>query len=718
MDSKIGSFAGDFDGIDDYVRIAHSTDFEFTDFSHCSWARKTNSDYARIFSKQNSWIIGVNAAERVFWLHNLTAFNTTNLTDTTIRLNTWNHYCMVRDTSNDQISIYLNGRLIDSAVSADDSTELNTNLISIGSHHEGPAQFFSGQVDDVALWAHALNPSEIALIYHRQKQKYSGTYTSPVLDLGASGPWTSFSTSTPLPFGKELTGPANEDTDNYTQLSGDLSESLIGYWDFNEVTADTAPDVGAGVTDFADKSGSDNHANDNNGSSYEQLGILQNAVLLNGGQFVSIPHSTDFDFGTGTDFTVSGWVKSADTDGIFVTSNSDGGGSNFTIFTEHSSTGRARAFLYDGSQYCTIDSSRSISDGKWHHLAFVFYRSSTCTASDFGIYIDGVLDSSATINNVSAGRTDFNLNNSHDLWIGRRFSGDNYLSGAIDEIALWSRALTTIEIGQLYQRGANRIKYQVKSCVDSNCNCVSLNVSPAGSSNDCDGDGTPNDQDLDDNLIASFKGPGGDGSTFYSELVNRDPADLAFNCALNSQDSDANICVQNELSLSGTTTASAPSFEFSDFPGSSQPTDNRFFQVRVLMEAEENETCDGDICLPEMTALSISPTDRYYAGSPELTSLVPINIGDETSQIAVEASSTCDLSYQLSPNGSDFYHWDGSVWAIGSGAQDSNSLSDLNGSLANFVEQLGADSLYFRAYLGSSNFQPCSMESLYLQTDP
>lgn len=87
---------------------------------------------------------------------------------------------------------------------------------------------FLGKIDDLSVWTTNLNSSEVREIYNRQKQKYAGHYESPVIDLGTSGSWTNLTAATVLPFGKEIAAQSSESSSDYSSLSGDLSNGLVG----------------------------------------------------------------------------------------------------------------------------------------------------------------------------------------------------------------------------------------------------------------------------------------------------------------------------------------------------------------------------------------------------------------------------------------------------------------------------------------------------------
>ena len=270
-----------------------------------------------------------------------------------------------------------------------------------------------------------------------------------------------------------------------------------------------------------------------------------------------------------------------------------------------------------------------------------------------------------------------------------------------------------MEVQQLYRRGANRIKYQIKSCVDSSCNCKSFAVTPLGTTNDCDGDGILNTTDSDDIYKATFTGVGGDGSTTYSELFNRSVANLHFDCSSNITDFNSNICVDDEIIISGDTHATSPIFTFSDMASSAPPSNNRYFQYRVLMEAEENSACAGKPCLPELKSLEIGPTQRYFGGTYVLRPKSPIYYSD-IKEIHFSNSKNCSLTYQLSPDELTYYYHNGSSWISASSEDETESTSGANisSNITSFKSKVGSGLLYIKVFIASENFQSCSLEDI------
>ncbi len=83
-----------------------------------------------------------------------------------------------------------------------------------------------------------------------------------------------------------------------------------------------------------------------------------------------------------------------------------------------------------------FNSTQSIADGNWHHVAVSYDNSAT---TKFKMYIDGQLETSqnttVAVNTTSA-----------SIYLGRRNDGVNYFDGVIDELRLWTTVRTAAQI--------------------------------------------------------------------------------------------------------------------------------------------------------------------------------------------------------------------------------------------------------------------------------
>jgi hypothetical protein len=140
-------------------------------------------------------------------------------------------------------------------------------------------------------------------------------------------------------------------------------------------------------------------------------------------------------------------VQTTDTStnvGGIVSKYADASGNGWSLFTY---AGRVRGFyfvtfgryVWDGS--LGLDGG-SIADGQWHHVAMVI-------ASAGGtLYVDGVArDSLGWLGTPGAATT------TQPLQIGRYHTYPNGFTGEIDEVSIWSTALSGLQVLELRRRG-------------------------------------------------------------------------------------------------------------------------------------------------------------------------------------------------------------------------------------------------------------------------
>lgn len=108
--------------------------------------------------------------------------------------------------------------------------------------------------------------------------------------------------------------------------------------------------------------------------------------------------------------------------------------------------------IANGDHNSYYSRTKSIADGRWHHIAGVARR---LPPTPFQLYIDGVLDP-APSNNVPLA----NLDVADALWLGRHHKNgrvtrdDIYFKGDVDELAIFHRALTASEVQAIHRAGA------------------------------------------------------------------------------------------------------------------------------------------------------------------------------------------------------------------------------------------------------------------------
>ena len=110
-------------------------------------------------------------------------------------------------------------------------------------------------------------------------------------------------------------------------------------------------------------------------------------------------------------------------------------GSNTVTFVRHSATGNVQGDI-------------DIADEEWHHIVIAWDGGGTGTLNTLSIYVDGVLD-------IASGRTATYSAPSGTLKFGSWSAtySSYVIDGYLDELGIWSSALTLAEVVQLYNSG-------------------------------------------------------------------------------------------------------------------------------------------------------------------------------------------------------------------------------------------------------------------------
>jgi hypothetical protein len=222
-----------------------------------------------------------------------------------------------------------------------------------------------------------------------------------------------------------------------------LTNGLVGSWSFN------GPDMNA--TQTVDRSGQNNHGTLTNGPT-RTAGKIGQALQFDGDAdtYINAGNSTTLDLGT-NDQTIALWVNLNSTQPL----------SHSTLVSKggewHDIEGYALIFkvgddsvIYYVSDGTTRNNdmflpSSGIADNQWHHVVIVHDRD---TAVYF--YIDGTLR--RTVDAAFNG-TDIS-NTGKNLVIGGHWANNWHSTGLFDDVRIYNRALSDLEIKRLYNIGA------------------------------------------------------------------------------------------------------------------------------------------------------------------------------------------------------------------------------------------------------------------------
>lgn len=229
--------------------------------------------------------------------------------------------------------------------------------------------------------------------------------------------------------------------------SGSLVTSLVVYWKVDESTSSST------MVDVHDTY---------NGSPTGTAiiyGLLGKARSFNGiTDVVTIPHNINLNPQSNS-FTWSTWLY---LDNLYSTPSALLAKNDYQAFEgfvlEYSGNGAVKAILFQPTSQLNAESSYSVVTTKvWNHVVSTW----DATLKTLKVFVNGTLV--ATASSASGVR----INPSSDLLVGKNIVGVKdatgsatpvamYLKGSLDEIGIWSRALSDKEITFLYNSGKGR----------------------------------------------------------------------------------------------------------------------------------------------------------------------------------------------------------------------------------------------------------------------
>ena len=225
-------------------------------------------------------------------------------------------------------------------------------------------------------------------------------------------------------------------------------DGAVGSWSFNEGSGDSVAEGAVGISTATLGSTTGADANDPTWTS----GIFGQALHFDGvNDYVEIADAPGIDI-SGPEFSASLWVKpdrGPGTEDMFFMKGDRQGIGNVNYYLSWKDTGKMTwAFKSDGGfEYLDMDVTLP-TVGEWNHVAVIFDRPTV------SIYINGTEYTSS----VGTGGTSMDKDlvaNNEPLWIGAGRDGGSIVtpgnfsapfSGAIDELALFDRALTGAEV--------------------------------------------------------------------------------------------------------------------------------------------------------------------------------------------------------------------------------------------------------------------------------
>lgn len=415
------------------------------------------------------------------------------LTDWAIVPNAWTHLVITYDSTRGTgggfpYDYFINGKTDDYIWSGVAPT-ISGNVIIGGRGRSATLAdlFFSGQVDEVAVYPRVLSATEITNHYTaRGVEIIPPTFTTPLLSQTvASGKTISFTTTvlgtTPvlqwLKDGTPLAGATNA-TLNLPVVTP-LDQGIYTLRASNSAATNTtsatltviSPTAYAVVTNNlvlhlrGDGNTTDTSGRGNNGTAFGALAYVPGLIGPNAleytttlagtnvatASYVRLGSPADLQFGTATSFSVSLWVKLPagvnQPDLPFIGNATNSMNNPGWVLGPTYNTGGWQWCLNDGANNLDVNGpASSIGDGNWHHFLLTVDRTAKLAKG----YVDGILVSSRDI--TTMGSLD---NGGAAVTIGQDPTGLYNEAGTaiLDDIGVWRQALTAAQVAQIESAG-------------------------------------------------------------------------------------------------------------------------------------------------------------------------------------------------------------------------------------------------------------------------
>ena len=182
-------------------------------------------------------------------------------------------------------------------------------------------------------------------------------------------------------------------------------------------------------------------------------GIVNGALDFNGtDQWITVPDHADLDWGKDDSFTIEVWAKLTNCDSrnkVMIGRDDKPSGEHWWLGCDKNSKTANFNLLDTAGNGVAVQGTTQINDNTWHHIVAVRDNSSDQNR----LYIDGVLEDSEPYDYAAGFDSTTTLGIGYMAYTG---IADYYYDGLLDEIALYSKALSDAEITDHYNGGAGK----------------------------------------------------------------------------------------------------------------------------------------------------------------------------------------------------------------------------------------------------------------------
>jgi len=499
-----------FDGVANRVVITNSANLNAgTEATFAFWLYPSNYGTMTVGANYNTWrgrilskgsYIDIQIVDDPGSVRETLIVNGVPAPQKSVELNKWQHFAVVFRAGT--VTFYKNGFQIGDPAPCVLGTATTNNIV-LGNVSEAstPPSYYSGLMDEIGIWGRPLLESEILelagrdvssapliVTQPRSATKYEGSSVTFLVEATGKRPiyyqWYFNGVLIPnsntnrlsitniiaenagtytVRIENELGSVTSQPAELIVLVATNIRSGLVAYWTFDETD---------GVI-FADASGNGHHAVLQNGVAVPGVqGVVGGAYNFDGiDDFAIVPHAPDLNFYD--QLSISFWVKPrtipASQGGLGRIIRKD---VNFDLALYQD----RRSLRFYGLNKATYDAPADVVvTNEWQHFAVVlnqglmqFYKN----GRPIGNPIPAKLGPEVTNDLIIA-------NFGPDLSINR------LLPGYLDELAIWARPLTAVEIDRIYQNGllgrpltADYVEFSIQSFTVTNKQATLIFTSP------------------------------------------------------------------------------------------------------------------------------------------------------------------------------------------------------------------------------------------------
>ena len=396
------NYGARFNGSSSYIDVS-SFSFGSDNLSISMWIKpsSTQNAYANIidFNQTNTSKVGVfaiqqdasNTNQYKIWQWNGSSYNQSN--SVTLTADTWNHLVYALQ-SNGNYAFYLNGTSSTSGSNLTASTSGVTETLNIGRWYNNggsAGRYFNGDIDQVRFFSKALDQTEVDTLYNNGDGETACVYTATTTDNDYP--------TTNLAYYK-LDNSAEDEKGSY-----DGTETNIEY----------------------------------------RFGRYGQAAVFNGSSSIITATQPS---GLNGPCTYSAWLKTTSSSYQSIITVGSVTGSHTAGVNLFVNSGKLSCQTGNGSstENSTVNSTSDIDTGNWVHCAVVVAGSTQ--GSSIKVYVNGQEEGSGTADNTAIVAA-----SSESLCLGGRIlsgSQSTFLNGSLDQVRIYSTALTSSQVTELY----------------------------------------------------------------------------------------------------------------------------------------------------------------------------------------------------------------------------------------------------------------------------